>query len=96
MVAAVVVAVALGVVDMADVVQVVLGRAFGGAFVVGIGDKAEVVALDILVSDEQGQAVGAAALAAVLVRLPSPGLRYRQGPLGVGLGRWRRRAEALV
>ena len=94
--AVVVAAVALGVVDMADVAQVVLARAFGGAFVVGIEDKAEVVELDILVSDEQGRVVEAVELAAVLVRLPSLGLRYRLGPLGVGLGRWRRRVEALV
>ena len=73
-----------------------LGRAFEGAFVVGIEGMAEVVELGILVSDEQGPVVGAAALAAVLVRLPSPGLRYQLGPLRVGLGRWRRRAEALV
>lgn len=96
MAAVVVVAVALGVVDMADVAQAVLGRAFGGAFAVGIEDMAEVVELGILVSDERERVVGAAALAAVLVRLPSPGLRYRLGPLGVGLGRWRRRVEALV
>ncbi len=81
---------------MAGVALVASGRAFGLSFEVGIEDKAEVVELDMLASDEQGRAVVAAALAAVLVRLLSPRLRYRLGPLGVELGRWRRRVGALV
>ncbi len=81
---------------MAGVALVVSGRAFGRVFEVGIEDKAEVAELGILASDEQGRVVVAAVLAAVLVRLPSPRLRYRLGPSGVGLGRWRRRVEALV
>ena len=81
---------------MAGVALVVSGRAFGRVLEVGIEDKAEVVELDILASDEQGRVVVAAALVAVLVRLPSPRLRYQLGPSGVELGRWRRRAGALV
>ena len=81
---------------MADVALVVSGRAFDRVFEVGIEDKAEVVELDILVSDEEGRVVVAAVLAAVLVRLPSPRLTYRRGPSAVELGRWRRRVGALV
>ena len=93
---AVVVAVALEEVDMAGVALVVSGRAFDWVFEVGIEDKAEVAELDILAWDEEGRIVVAAVLAAVLVRLPSPRLRYQQGPSGVELGRWRRRVGALV
>ena len=81
---------------MAGVALVVSGRAFGRVSEVGIEDKAEVVELDILASDEQGRVVAAVVLAAALVRLPSPRLRYRLGPSGAELGRWRRRVEALV
>ena len=81
---------------MAGVALVVLGRAFGLVFEVGIEDKAEGVEPDILASDEEGWLVVAAVLAAVLVRPPSPRLRYQQGPSKVELGRWRRKVEVLV
>ena len=81
---------------MAGVALVVSGRAFGRVFEAGIEDKVEVVELDILAPDEQGRVVAVAVLAAVLVRLPSPRLRYRLGPSGAELGRWRRRVEALA
>ena len=74
----------------------VSGRAFGQIFEVGIEDKADVVELDILASDEEERVVVVAVLAAVLVRPPSPRLWYRLGPSGVALGRWRRRVGALV
>ena len=81
---------------MVGVALVASGRAFGRVFEVGIEDKVEGVELDTLASDEQGQIVVVAVLAAVLVRLPSPRLRYRLDPSGVELGRWRRRVGALV
>ena len=81
---------------MAGVALVVLGRALDRVFEVGIEDKAVVVEPDILASDEEEWLVVAAVLAAVLVRLPSPRLRYQLGPSGVELGRWRKRVGALV
>ena len=81
---------------MAGVALVASGRAFGRVFEMGIENMAEVVELDMQASVEQGRVVVAAALAAVLVRLLSPRLRYRQGPLEEELERWRRRVGALV